>query len=299
MTSEPKPSRVLYENLDTSFVNLWALLRYLSQRSFIGRVHVELGNYTADVVLNGSKTPRVHEVDRKTGSDVIEEAALHRLVLRARESPGSISVYEGYDEATATKTAQAATEKQNVEREAEEETVTSIAAPSSRAELVAATPESMRSTSATESNVETEAEVTPAQPATEAEWNDVVRVSGELVAGIDQLATATGADFAALFRESRVALADDYTFLDPVSSVFEYENSSVTVNSAVPRNRYVAGVSESLRRVVDQLASGESPRRMRERVALELARIARRNGEALTRSGFKAQLDRIAGTKVI
>ena len=80
MSSKSEPSRVLYHNLDTSFVNLWGLLRYLSQRSFIGRVHVELESYTADVFLNGSKTPLVHEVDLAAGSDVGEEAALHRLV---------------------------------------------------------------------------------------------------------------------------------------------------------------------------------------------------------------------------
>jgi hypothetical protein len=102
MTSESK-SRVLYENLDTSFVNLWALLRYLSQRNFVGRVHVEIDDYTADVFLTGSNTPLVHEVDRSAGTDRLEEAALHRLVLRARESSGSISVFEGADEAIAVK----------------------------------------------------------------------------------------------------------------------------------------------------------------------------------------------------
>ena len=91
MTSETKPARVLYENLDTSFVNVWALLRYLSQRSFVGRVHVELENYSADVFVDGSETPLVHEIDRDAGTDVIEEAALHRLVLRVRESSGSIN----------------------------------------------------------------------------------------------------------------------------------------------------------------------------------------------------------------
>src|SRR5437016_6442346 len=98
MTTEAK-SRTLYENLDTSFVNLWALLRYLSQRGFVGRVHVELKEYTADVFVNGSSTPLVHELDHATGADVLEEAALHRLVLRARESDGSITVFEGADEA--------------------------------------------------------------------------------------------------------------------------------------------------------------------------------------------------------
>src|SRR6266404_7650892 len=100
MNSESK-SRVIYENLDTTFVNLWALLRNLSQREFIGRVRVELKDYTADVFMTGSSTPLVHEIDRAAGTDTLEESALHRLVLRARESPGRVSVFEGPDEAVA------------------------------------------------------------------------------------------------------------------------------------------------------------------------------------------------------
>lgn len=301
MSSETKSSRVLYENLDTSFVNLWALLRYLSQRSFIGRVHVELDEYTADVFLTGSNTPMVHEVDRAAGSDVIEEAALHRLVLRVRESPGTITVYEGEAEAAVPEQAKAPDEEQNVESEAaEEETVLSLSEAAAVDQPDAATPESMRSTPTTEPDPDAPAAVTPAaQPPTEAEWNDVVRVSGELIAGIDHVATGTGTDFDALFHETRISLADDYTFLDPMSSQFEYADSAVTVNGALPVNSYVAGISEALRCMVDQIASGERARRTRERVALELLRVARKHDEALTRSGFKAQLDRIAGTKVI
>src|SRR6266436_4754500 len=94
-------SRVVYENLDTAFVNLWALLRNLSQRGFIGRVRVELKDYSADLSMTGSSTPLVHEIDRAAGTDTLEEAALHRLVLRARETPGKITVFEGPDEAVA------------------------------------------------------------------------------------------------------------------------------------------------------------------------------------------------------
>ena len=96
-------SRILYENLDTSFVNLWALLRYLIQRGIVGRVHVQLEDYTADVFLTGSSTPMVHEIDHATGRESLEEAALHRLVVRAREPGGAITVYEGADEAQAGK----------------------------------------------------------------------------------------------------------------------------------------------------------------------------------------------------
>src|ERR1700730_3019618 len=103
MTPESK-SHVVYENLDTTFVNLWALLRSLSHRGFIGRVRVELKDYTADVFMTGSNTPLVREIDRAAGTDTLEEGALHRLVLRARETPGTISVFEGADEAVAVKT---------------------------------------------------------------------------------------------------------------------------------------------------------------------------------------------------
>src|SRR5882762_5702651 len=90
----------LYENLDTTFVNLWSLLRNLSQRGFIGRVHVESKDYSADIFLNGTSTPLVHEIDRAGGSDIMEEGALHRVVLRARETPAAISVHEGLHEAS-------------------------------------------------------------------------------------------------------------------------------------------------------------------------------------------------------
>src|ERR1051325_4328367 len=99
MSMENVPSRVLYQDLDTSFVNLWGLLRYLSERPFVGRVHVDLADYSADVLLDGRETPLVHEIDRAAGTDVVEEAALHRLVLRVRESAGKKKGYEGADEA--------------------------------------------------------------------------------------------------------------------------------------------------------------------------------------------------------
>jgi hypothetical protein len=271
MTSEAKPARVLYENLDTSFVNLWALLRYLSQRSLVGRVHVELENYSADVFLNGSETPLVREVDGAAGTDVVEEAALHRLVLRVRESSGSITVYEGAEESIPPQ----------VEG--------------------AATPEAMRSSAGKDEDETLVASdtVTVVGQASAGQWGETVRVTGELIGGVERAATSLGADFASLFSEARISLADDYTFLDPMAGQMRYENSSLEVKGESQPQGYVAGISEALRRVIAQIATGERERRIRERIALELARVARKNSEALARSGFSKQLDQIAGTKVL
>jgi hypothetical protein len=94
-------------------------------------------------------------------------------------------------------------------------------------------------------------------------------------------------------------LADDYTFLDPMSGEFAYSNSVVTLGGSVPAAAYVSGLSETLRRVVDAVATGDRARRVRERVALELLSVARKRREILERSDFLSQLDRIAGTKVL
>ena len=289
MISETKSARVLYENLDTSFVNVWALLRYLSQRSFVGRVHVELENYSADVFVNGSETPMVREIDRDAGTDVVEEAALHRLVLRVRESSGSINVYEGVSESIPPQTESA------MEFPPSPDETTSVAEPE------AATPEAIESSAGKddEETVVATDTVTMVRQSNTDEWGETMRVSGELIAGVERAATSLGADFASLFREARISLADDYGFLDPITGQMRYENSSVTMNGGSRPQGYVAGVSEALRRVIDQIATGERERRTRERIALELARVARKHGEALARSGFSDNLDRIAGTKVI
>jgi hypothetical protein len=277
MTTENVPSRVLYQDLDTSFVNLWGLLRYLSQRSFVGRVHVELTDYSADVFLDGSETPLVHEIDRAAGTDVVEEAALHRLVLRVRESAGKISVHEGAAEAVAPQLHPSAKSHDN---------------------LAAATPEAIVSDARDDDDSATETTLLQESTPT-ADAAQTIILGGELIAAVEHAATAQGANFAELFQQSRVALGDDYTFLDPMNTSMRYQNSSLSIQGGTIPQGFVAGMSEALRRVVDRFATGDRARGTRERVALELARVARKNGNAIATSGFKEQLDRIAGTKVL
>jgi hypothetical protein len=295
MNSESK-SRVVHENLDTAFVNLWALLRNLSQRGFIGRVRVELKDYTADVFMTGSNTPLVHEIDRAAGTDTLEEAALHRLVLRARETPGTISVFEGPDEAVA------------VQGTAALKTETDGADPVSKRDLglhyaADAPTETDKVTVPSNEPIAPSQVVEPVAPDTEhmdeIEWGAVVKASGELIGAVERALTGAGADFAALFQAARLELADDYIFLDPMSGQFTYANSVVTLTGEIPIGPYVIGLSEALRRMVGIVATGDRARRVRERVALELFSVTRKRNEILARSGFLPQLDRIAGTKVI
>lgn len=320
-------SRILYENLDTSFVNLWALLRYLMKRGLVGRVHVELEDYTADVFMTGTSTPMVHEVDRASGREAMEEAALHRLVLRAREPPGgTITVYEGEEEASGDNGLTVMAQRP---APAPEPTPPFAEAPAAAAESnarpIALPPgyasASMQTVTSEPIRPEPPVSVTnlrsaPGRPILESagsrmidgltnapqkgsEWADLVEISAQLIAAVDRAATGVGADFPSVFRAVRLELADDYTFLDPSQNRFDYANARIKINAKPGAGPYVAGISELLRRVVDKIANGDRAGRIRERVALDLALLVRKRREALTRFNLDMQLDRIAGTRVL
>jgi len=303
---------MLYENLDTSFVNLWDLLRFLSQRGFVGRVHVELKDYVADVFVNGASSPLVREVDLAEKTDTLERAGLHRLVLRARESSGTINVFEGADEAApaaVVEAAPAASETHAPINAAEDKTAEDEQQVIETASEPAETP---LSEAPTLLFLEEEPPVqSPATPTgVERQSGDGINreemavISVALIKAIDRALAGVGADFEGLFRAARLELADDFTFLDPFglnasTGRFEFGGNQVVLPEDLSPDDYVAGITEALRRVVETVATGDRARRVRERVALDLASLARKQERALARSGFREQLDRIAGTRVI
>ena len=284
----------LYQNLDTEFVNLWSLLRKLTQQGFIGRVHVELPDYSADVFLDGSSTPLVREIDRAANTETIEQGLLHRVVLRARETPGVINVFAGADEAK-TQTPPAVTSEYQTTFDR------------SRAADSNILPETSEAMSHAISNP-----VTHDQPAAPLEvhedvyrsgsyedWPAILVASGELIGAVERGVNAAGGDFAALFGAVRLELADDYVFLDPLAQTLHYSDGVVSLKTQPAVSVFVAGLSEALRRTVNLVALGDRERRVRERIALEMLPVARRRTDALERSGLRPQLDRIAGTIVI
>ena len=290
MSSDPS----LYQSLDTTFVNLWSLLRRLTEQGFIGRVHVELRDYSADVFLDGSATPLVREIDRASNTEKIEEGGLHRVVLRTRGTPGTINLFAGTDEATPP-------------------------LPRARVAVPSVSPSTSINTdqSPTEPAVAVEAKPSPApapplqsssggdsaeeiyRTGSYDDWPVIIAVSGEMIAAVERGINSAGGDFGSLFRAARLELADDYVFLDPIAQTFAYSGGMASLRANPPLSVFVAGLSEALGRTIDRVAIGDRARRVRERVALELLPVARTRREVLERSGLRPQLDRIAGTRVM
>jgi len=260
---DPLEGIVKFESLDTSYVNFGALIRYLRERNFVGRVHVTLDQYEADVVLDGSESATVRESDHSAGGDEHDDAGLARLLIRASRPGGLITVYESTAETTGDKMARIVELGQT-------------AAQPLSAEIEAAT---------VEASVE------------DVDWDNLLRGSGELIAAVERAVQTTAEDFAAYFRLIRVELGDDYPFLDPTLAGFEYSNSVVRLRGQPAASTYVSSLTECLRRVINKVAADKQGTRFRERLAVELAVAARRQANGFAE--FTPHLDRIAGTRVL
>lgn len=253
---------LVHENLDTSYVRLAALLRWLQGRGFVGRVHVELDEYTADVSLRADEAPSVRERDGATGREAEGEAALHRLLVRARSPGGSISVYEATEEAV--------TEDRNERRE-----------PAGFVGLY----------SSGESSI-------AAPPPEEVDYSDVVQLMGELIQAVEQGITSANADFTTAFHVARLSLTGDYPFLDPSENRFSYAAGTARVSTQITADNLATGVSEALRHTVDRAAASGSDEggSVRRAVARELAALAERRSENLAILKWAPHLERIAGS---
>jgi hypothetical protein len=251
-------ARPLHENLDTAYVNLAALLRYLQQRDFTGRVHVELDEYDGDIYLAARAAVQARERDHVTGREAEGQAALQRILVRASEPGGRVSVYEGADDAsdagiraaaTADEAAGDATTRARTQEERDRRNVLQLSG-----EVIAAVERGV--------------------------------------------SAASNENFAAHFQTARREIADDYPFLLSLGNCVEYENGEARLKRGMEVEKFVGGSCEALRRVVERVAAtGEVARGVRREVARELAALAERRPRALTRFGFTPQLERIAGLR--
>jgi hypothetical protein len=254
-------ARALHENLDTAYVNLAALLRYLQQRDFNGRVHVELDEYDGDIYLAARAAVRARERDHVTGREDEGQAALQRILVRASEPGGRVSVYEGAG-----------------------------AEDKGDAELRVATTTDEAAGGATAGTRLTQEE---------RDRRNVLQLSGEVIAAVERgVVAASNENFAAHFQAARREIADDYPFLVSLANCVEYENGEARLKRGMEVGKFVGGTCEALRRVVERVAAtGERARGVRREVARELAALSERRPRALTRFGFTPQLERIAGLR--
>jgi hypothetical protein len=261
--------RPIHENLDTSFVNLSALVRYLRRRGFVGKIRVELSGYEADIFLSEPNQLRALEHDRIAGRIAEGEEALQRILIRSREPGGIISVYQEVEE---TEVAQKLSEVQpKIEAAAPPkpqliqnikpvsfQVPTASAAPTVQTVALEENPAPRRKLSLEHFQFELKNKVEDkAKQAnlSAGEWQTLLDLTGEMLGAVDKILASAHLDFAAAFQKARAEVSADYPFLSPASNIFEYANGVITMSEQTSAKLFTSSILEILQRILEKLGA--------------------------------------------
>jgi hypothetical protein len=317
-------TRPIHENLDTSFVNLSALLRYLQRRQFVGRIRVELSGYEADIILLEGNKMQVREHDLLAGRIADGDEALQRLLIRAREPGGTINVYQTVAEPSKNpppvekpKPVVVAEAKQNA-------SVLPTPAPSGNGSSngngngssngngnghkapkpVAAEAEApLKSVEPPKPAAplpnfpfdltnEVEARARQTQQLSPADWQTLLQLIGELLGTIDETLAEARLNFSGALLKVRAEIAADYPFLNPANDHFKYTNGKVAMREQMSARLFVAGINESLRRILGKLAASPKFSQLYRAVAQKILSLVEQRKPLYQKFSITPQLER-------
>lgn len=316
--------RPIHENLDTSFVNLSALVRYLRRRGFVGRVRVELSGYEADIYLGEANGLRVREHDQIAGRIAEGEEALQRILIRSREPGGIVSVYQAVAENESD--GEKAEPKQPI-KAAETKQTASIAAETltaSSRQIQSTKPVSALSSKSNENtpNLPEKAAVENRQPPPKPkislpdfpfelsnrvenkarhanlspnDWQTLLNLTSEFLAAIDQTLAEANLDFEAAFQKARAEIAPDYPFLSSAAEIFEYKAGKISMREQVNANLFAASLVEAVRRILERLGANPKFSGVYRQTTQKILALARRRKPLYDKFSITKPLEKVLG----
>ncbi len=229
----------IHENLNTSFVNLSALVRHLRCLQFVGSIQVELSSYEAEIEFMDDNTITAREQDHIAGRLSFGEDALSRIMIRAKEAGGVIHVYKREDHAgevfidktiAAGARQMAAGPVVRVNKKMEHVLIADVPAdapiPKPARVFEAETPE---------------------------KWSELLALISELMQTVDESLARGNFNFTDAFRNACGFVSLQYPFLDPDTDVFSYENGYISLRQKLASRDLVSGITMALARIMDRL----------------------------------------------
>ncbi len=297
----------VHENLDTSFVNLSALVKYLRRRQFVGNVRIELSGYDADIDLTAESQIKAREHDRIAGRISEGEEALQRILIRAREPGGIINVYqtvkpaEGTDLEKSEKAAVIKEESVTVQPSQKNAVVTAGSPPANTASRENSSVSENLAKSGLKlpkfpfdlsNKVEAKAKQTEISTF---DWQTLIDLISELIGTIDKSLSAANLDFSSAFEKARLEISEDYPFLHPVSGTFSYKNGKIEIDEKISVMVFVASINEALRRILDKLGSNPKFSEVYRSAAQSILALIRQRKPLYDKFSITPTLEKIVG----
>ncbi len=291
-------SRPIHENLDTSFVNLPALIRYLRRRQFAGRVRIELSGYEADIFLSAENQMSVREYDQIAGRVAEGDEALQRILIRSREPGGIINVFQNvaeiepvvevFDDVEIAPLPKASAASNGspapIDLFGNGNIAHSIAEPIQQP----AKPSLPNLPFEFSNHVEAKAKQKSLSPE---EAKFLLKLVGELLGTADRALSMAKLNFAGAYQKACMEICADYPFLMSL----DYEKGRISVADMPSAKMFVAGVMEALRKILDKLAAHPKFREVHRFTGQKLTALAGQRSEYYKKYGIDPQLKRMLG----
>jgi hypothetical protein len=307
-------NRPIHENLDTSFVNLSALIKYLRRRQFVGQVKIQLNGYRAEIEFGEDNRMKVSEHDQISGRVSEGEEALQRLLIRAREPGGTINVYQaGKEKAAQAKTAQTPVEP-----------VVEAKSSGPLKPFIPANGNGANGNSAAKTETNGNSQPAPRKPVavekketglpdfpfvlsnkveekakqtgiSDEDWQTVLRLTVELLGSVDRTLAGANLDFTAAFQKVRAEIAGDYPFLDPNAKKFEYAKGRIKLTEKINPKIFIASMTEVLRRILEKLESNPKFTEVHRRAVQTIIALMNKRKPSYDKFAMTPPLRRILG----
>ena len=258
----------IHQNLNTSFVNLGALVRYLRSLQFVGSIRVDFSSYEADIILNGSRAVRAREYDHIAGRISQGEHAFKRILIRSKEPHGRIHVYPaGHADA-----ASPIFVDKRIAAGAREMAAARVDRPANHL-----------------------LKIKPLVAVREApdEFEMRLALTAELLRTIDASLAQAGLSFPGAFKNACSDLTDDYPFLDPSVPNFYYKYGEIKVTGYVDPMFFTAGIMAALRVVMARLIGRPNLTKVHHFTVQRIRALARDHKRLCDRFGLSGELERL------
>ncbi len=222
----------IHQNLNTSFVNVAALVRYLGSLQFVGSIRIELASYEADIVFTSSRTIEAREYDHIAGRISHGKHALQRILIRSREPHGRIHVYRS---------------------------VGSQDAMDGRAVYVdrSISADARKMARALDGAAGKDPNCRFVSSGRTSENAAMLQAVSELLRTVDESLTEANLSFSAAFRLSCEAITKDYAFLQRQPNALVYREGSVFLNGPADAATIASAVFAALRPIFRRLRTDQ------------------------------------------
>ncbi len=237
----------IHENLNTSFVNLAALVRYLRGMQFVGTIHIELSSYEADIEFTPSNTMRACENDHIAGRIAHGEHALQRILIRAKEPGGLIHVLQ--DTPSELHKKRIYVDKSIVagaNRMVTNSGDTRVRNFGGGKKVLENLPVPVNGKSSSAQNGKAKLD----DPEN---WTEVLSLISELLKTVDESLSKSNISFPEAFRNACGFVSHDHPFLDPDSDVFSYLDGFISIRQRLAPEVLSAGIIVALGRIMARL----------------------------------------------